>query len=209
MKNLTDIRVAISGDELEEIYSFRYQIYVEEMNRKQIYADHRARRIEDPLDLDAINLGAWRGKALVGVVRINFPRDSDIGNYENFYRMRSVGEDHPSRTSIITRLMIAPKLRNTHLFLDLVAVCYAIGMARGIRWTFIDCNAHLVPLFLRLGYLAHTSPAVHEEYGLVSLLRIDLQNLKHLRQVKSPFAKMIEMRNSATRSSQPATLSLR
>jgi Acetyltransferase (GNAT) domain len=103
-----DIRVAESHADLEKTYRFRYQIYVEEMGRVQKYADHARRRIEDRLDKNAVNLAAFRDGKVVGVVRINFPRESDVGDYERSYHLSSVGKDHPTHTSINTRLMIAP-----------------------------------------------------------------------------------------------------
>jgi len=48
-----EIRPVASSAEFAEVCRFRYQIYVEEMQRKQRYADHNKRIIEDPLDLTA------------------------------------------------------------------------------------------------------------------------------------------------------------
>jgi hypothetical protein len=148
-----DIRPAISQEDLEAVFRFRYKIYVEEMNRKQHYADHERRRIEDPLDAFAINLVAWQGDEVVGIVRINFPRDSDVGVYNDFYAMSTVGDDHPAHTSINTRLMIAPNFRKTRLALKMAIASYEYGTPKGIKWNFIDCNDHLVPFFRALGYV--------------------------------------------------------
>lgn len=179
-------RASTTG-ELEAIYRFRYEIYVEEMNRVQKDADHAARRIEDSLDATAINLAAWDNDQLVGVVRVNFARDGRLGAYEGFYDMGSVGADHPSRTSIDTRLMVVPKLRHTRLPLLLARACYRYALARDIRWNFIDCNAHLVGFFARLGYKEHLSKGRHEEYGIVTRMRLDLENADYLAEVNSPF----------------------
>jgi hypothetical protein len=54
-----EIRSATEQAELEQLFSFRYRIYVEEMQRKQKYADHSSKQIRDPLDDFAINLVAW------------------------------------------------------------------------------------------------------------------------------------------------------
>jgi GNAT superfamily N-acetyltransferase len=162
-----EIRVAETRADLEKIYRFRYLIYVEEMGRVQSYADHARRRIEDPLDESAVNLAAFRGEDVVGVVRINCPRDSDVGDYERFYHLSSVGQDHPAHTSITTRLMIAPEYRKGRLAVRLATAVYEYGTVRGIRWSFIDCNPHLIPFFRGLGYVEHIPPADHPEYGTV------------------------------------------
>jgi len=183
--------VAQTRDELELVYGFRYRIYVEEMGRKQKYADHERRRIQDPLDSGAINLAAFREDGIVGLCRINFPRDSDIGQYEEFYAMSTVGDDHPSSTSINTRLMIAPELRASRLGIKLAMASYEYGVPKGIKWNFIDCNDHLVPFFTALGYVQHVPKAQHEEYGLVTRMRLDVRNLAHLSTLRSPFASML------------------
>jgi GNAT superfamily N-acetyltransferase len=185
------IRAAQTSEDLEAVYRFRYLIYVEEMKRKQVYADHVRRRIVDPLDEGAINLVAWSGEEVVGTLRINFPRDSFIGQYEEFYEMGSVGEDHPQHTSINTRLMVAPHVRNTGLGLSLGLASYAYGAPLGIKWNFIDCNDHLLPFYLGLGYIAHAPKAEHPEYGLVNRLRLNALDMKHFVEIRSPLGRVL------------------
>jgi hypothetical protein len=187
MTDAVDIRAARSAEDLERVYRFRYRIYVEEMRRKQKYADHALRRIEDPLDVGAINLAAFRENEVVGTVRINFSRTSDIGYYGDFYAMTSVGDDHPAHTSINTRLMIAPEFRKSRLALKMAIASYEFGAPKGIKWNFVDCNDHLVAFFKGLGYIEHVPKAEHEEYGLVTRLRLDVLNVVHLGLVNSPF----------------------
>ena len=186
-----DIRVAENHADLEKIYRFRYEIYVEEMGRVQKYADHARRRIEDPLDQIAVNLAAFRNGEVAGVVRINFPRESDVGDYERFYHLSSVGKDHPAHTSINTRLMIAPEYRKGRLAVRLAIACYEYVVVRGIRWNFIDCNAHLISFFRGFGYVEHIAPAHHPEYGTVTRMRLDALNMEHLQAERSPFARCL------------------
>jgi hypothetical protein len=124
-------------------------------------------------------------------VRINFPRDSNIGAYERFYHLSSVGSDHPARTSINTRLMIASDDRKGRLAVRLAIACYEYGTPRGIRWNFIDCNSHLVPFFRGLGYVEHVPAAQHPEYVIVTRMRLDGLNQVHLEAVRSPFARCL------------------
>jgi hypothetical protein len=77
------LTVATELSELEEPFSFRYRIYVEEMQRKQKYANHASKQIRDPLDDFAINLIARDADgAIIGAVRTNFGRDGNLGDYE-------------------------------------------------------------------------------------------------------------------------------
>lgn len=190
------ISVATTAPELEAIYRFRYRVYVEEMHRPQKDADHASQRIEDALDATAINLAAWQGDELIGVVRNNLGPQGHFGMYEDFYDVRSVGPAHPSHTSITTRLMVAPQLRHTRLPLMLACECYRVGLDNGVHWNFIDCNEHLVGFFTRMGYIQHLPRAWHEEYGHVSCMRLNLLDTAHLAKINSPFLTLLHQRLS-------------
>jgi predicted GNAT family N-acyltransferase len=204
---VTCIRAAETPQELEAIYRFRYQVYVMEMQRPQKDADHANRRIEDSLDRTGFNLAAWSGSRVVGIARANFARDGGLGSYDEFYDLGSVGNDHPWRTSIVTRLMVAPEHRHTMLPMMLVLACYRLGLENNIRWSFIDCNDHLVGFFTRLGFVQHLPKAWHPEYGHVTRMRLDLLDEAHLASVCSPFLGVLtEQAPSRTAAAQVAAL---
>jgi predicted GNAT family N-acyltransferase len=186
------IRSPNNSDEFERLYRFRYRIYVEEMNRKQKYADHAGKRITDPLDDFATNLSAWNAdNEIIGAVRINFARDGDLLGYEKFYIMDSVGDAHPRSTCITTRLMIAPEYRGSLLAIRLAVAAYERALNNGITQDFIDCNDHLVQFFIRLGYKRYLPKQVHEEYGEVTCMRLDGHDRVHLERVRSPFVESL------------------
>ena len=117
------IRPALNALELEKIFQFRYAIYVEEMGRIQHDASHVLKQISDKLDHGGTNIAAFSGDDVVGVVRVNFPARSCIGGYEDLYQLNKLGADHPQKTAIVTRLMIAPHLRRSTLVVRLCAAC--------------------------------------------------------------------------------------
>ncbi len=187
----TPIRLASEPDELEAIYQFRYQVYVEEMKRYQFHADHSAKKIEDPLDRGAANFAAFQDDEVVGTVRINFPRTSSIEYYEAFMDMCSAGCFHPGATSICTRLMVAPRLRRTSLAMRLTQASYEFGLRNQIRFNFIDCDDHLIGFFVRLGYVLHRR-AEHPEYGMGNVMRLDLLDRARLARQRSPFLAILD-----------------
>ena len=191
-----EIRVAQSQEELLGIYRLRYDIYVKEMARMQHYADTARRVIEDPLDSAGINLYAIAGEDVIGTIRNNAAADGSVGPYEDFYDMRAAGADHPARTSITTRLMIAPQYRRGTLAVRLAMASFRMGVGRDVRWNYIDCNCHLVEFFRGLGWVEHLPVAEHPEYGLVHRMRLDLTDRQHLVTVGSPFARLLEPRGA-------------
>lgn len=183
------------------IYRFRYCVYVEEMGRKQSDADHRARRIRDGFDDTAHLVGAWRGADVVGTLRTNFLRDGDAGYYEQFYGLDALSAQSRAASSMTTRLMVAPHLRRSRVAWQLVVGAYEVALAAGIEQDFVDCNAHLLPLFEHLGYRVCRAGCIHHDYGRVSVLRLAVTDAVLLAAVQSPFLSVLEQ--SRYRSSAP------
>lgn len=190
------IRPAVTPDEFRAIYRFRYAVYVEEMARPQKHADHLAKFIIDPLDVPAACvLAAWEAGEIVGTVRTNFLSSSCIGEYTYLYMLGSFSPAELAATSITTRLMVHPRHRRTLLATRLCCEAYRGGLDLGITTNFIDCNTHLVEYFAKLGYRIHRTNLVHPEYGVVSVMRLDLMDYVHLEAVCSPFRRLYHVWN--------------
>lgn len=180
---------ARTPDIREAVFRFRYEIYVREMDRPQKDADHRLGRIEDALDATA-ELMAARDTgtgAVVGTIRANVLGDGAIGIYESLYGLGGLGPAARARTSITTRLMVERSKRGTMVAVRLAQALYRRGRERRVTADYCDCNAHLVPFFQGLGYRA-LGMIAHPEYGLVTLMRLDLEDLTCLQRIGSPLA---------------------
>lgn len=171
----------------EAVYCFRYRLYVEEMGRRQIYADHDRKMIVEPLDKSGYIFAAFQDDQVVGTVRVNYARLSDLEYYPSLYAMDSVGLFHPQRTSITTKLMVSPEFRSKTLAVRLALAAYKQGIRDGIKYDFIDCNPHLVEFFLGLGYRVHKGQIKHTEYGEVVSMILDLEDLDNFERLRSPF----------------------
>ena len=75
------LKVAQTNAEKEAVYNFRYNVYVEEMDKHRIDADLNHKMISDLFDDWAINIYAEKSGRIVGVNRLNiapankFPKD--------------------------------------------------------------------------------------------------------------------------------------
>jgi hypothetical protein len=183
-----EIKLVTSDQERAEIYSFRYSIYIEEMGRLQYYADRENKRICEPLDNNASLFAAYDNGEIVGTLRTNFSRDSDLDYYPDFYEMNRVGQYYPQRTSIMTKLMIAPKYRKGTLAFRLASIAYANALKARIRYDFIDTKDRLVDFYTRLGYRFHKR-GNHPEYHSVTVMIADLEDINHFISIKSPIVK--------------------
>lgn len=183
--NNFDIRLAKNDKELNDIFQFRYKIYVEQLKRKQKYVDHKLKIIKEPLDENAFNIGAWRDGKIVGVLRLNMNRNSDLNMYNDLYKI-SLFNDFQENTSISTKLMVDNQYRKSNLSLLLFMKCYEIACENNLEINFMDCNKHLIKYFLILGYRYYIPEIIHPEYGKVTPL-VFVQDKKYIQNIKSPF----------------------
>lgn len=191
MHNDVAIRLVRTEAEKEAIYRFRYDIYVKEMQRPQQYADHTCAMIREPLDETAHLFGAFLGKRIVGTLRLNFARETELGYYQELYEMNWAGEFHPAHTSISTKFMVAREYRGSQLGLKIAVAAYRFLRSHKIEFNFIDCNSHLLSLFRLLGYRQHRPNICHPEYGEVTPLVLALSDEAHLKAIRSPFRKYV------------------
>jgi hypothetical protein len=74
------------------------------------------------------------------------------------------------------------------LAVQLAYAGYNLGLENDIIWNLVDCNDHLVPFFDRLGY-EWTHRAYHDEYGVVNVMRLKINDRERLMEKRSVFVK--------------------
>ncbi|MBX9693034.1 MAG: GNAT family N-acetyltransferase [Cyanobacteria bacterium] len=181
------IKQAETEKELHQLYQFRYQIYVDEMARTQLHADHQKRIIVEPLDETGLNIIALDDDTVVGGLRTNFSKNSELSYYADLYEMDRLGKYHPGYTSITTKLMVRKDLRKGRLAIQLAQAAYVAAVKEGILFDFIDCNDHLLGFFKLLGYRQISQKISHKEYGEVTPLVLTLNDIDYFRKIGSPF----------------------
>lgn len=181
----TQFILASTPDLQEAAYRFRYEIYVAQMGRRQVHADHVRRTIVEPLDEAGRTYLALRDDEVVGTIRSNRADESTLGDYRELYDLDRFAFPDLSRIQITTKLMIRPDLARSGLSMRLIQF-YATDAARdGIRVDFIDCNAHLIPMFERMGYVSYCGWQVHKEYGSVRPMFLPLDTIARQRTLGS------------------------
>lgn len=145
------------------LFRFRYRIYVELMKRRQRYADHDRRSIEEPTDADARNFAVSRDGEVVAAIRANAADDPAMSYYQRLYRIDGLGLRDVGRVQVTTKLMIRPDLRGTTLAARLLAQYGEDAFRRGMHVDTIDCNAPLVPMFERFSYHSYCGWVFHRE----------------------------------------------
>src|SRR6476469_6915223 len=111
--NRFEIREAVDAATRNEIYRFRYRIYVEQMGLQQKYADHVRRMVVEPLDDAARVYAAYSNGTIVGTIRGNRFSDLSTAYYRTLYRVDDRFSCHPDEMSLTTKLMFDPALRRS------------------------------------------------------------------------------------------------
>lgn len=178
--------VRADTEELQHVvYSFRYQIYVEVMSRRQKCADHARRMIREPLDERGENYLAVKDGMIVGTVRRNRMDDPAAGYYAKLYRLHLFGETRQDRIAMTTKLMVRPDLQGGTVAPRLIAAYAKESYSSGNQVDLLDCNQNLIPFMERLGYFSYRRWAFHTEFGTVRPMFLPMDALCYLREIGS------------------------
>ncbi|MDF3819723.1 GNAT family N-acetyltransferase [Leptospira sp. 96542] len=192
------VRLAESPEDREKIYQLRYDIYVQEMNRKQSFADHSKLQIEEPYDATGhLFLAETDEGEVIGTVRINFRKDGPL-ECEELYDMEEFRPYYPNQVSMSTKLMVKKEYRSSAAASMLCMKIYEHARENGIVADFIDTNPHLVRLYNQVGYRLYKKNIDHPDYGNVIPMVFLLDDNVYLKQIHSPFLRLAKRYPAST-----------
>ncbi|GJL93636.1 MAG: hypothetical protein DHS20C05_00410 [Hyphococcus sp.] len=175
-----------------EVFHFRYKIYVEELHRRQTYAHHETQTIEDPMDPTGHQCLAQESDgSVVGAVRLNLVREGGVESYSKFYELDRLAKHERLSASICTRYMVTKEYRRSRVPLELLKRIYRFGIENGATSCYMDTNAPFLNMYLKYGY-EPLFEKEHPDYGPVTVMRLPVLDLEHLKSTRSPFAPICE-----------------
>lgn len=181
-----------SGGASTGVQRFWYDTYVRDMGRKVDGADRTEELLCDPLAHCSWLHVAKAELRIVGTVMSTPVAHVQCGLYEELYQLPGDEADRKG-IAITTKLMVARDFRRGRLAVDLAAATYCQGLNSGISRCRIDCNLYLTSFFEGLGF-RRLFDAVHPCYGEVSVMELELHDIAHLAQVRSPLLAYHELR---------------
>ncbi len=147
MSESESVKLATTQKEREAIYRFRYEVYVEELNRDYPDADHERKWLRDEDDLQDYALNLYMGPLdqIVAVVRVLvWPGGTVPEKYHRMFSMDIIPGIEDLVTCEIGRLMIRPSLRGKSIFPTLMDAMYEHLVARDVALCFLYCVPGLV-----------------------------------------------------------------
>src|SRR6266852_6272215 len=128
---------AQSEEDREELFRFRYSVYVEEMGRYRRAADHRGRRLVEPEDAHSVLYGAREDGRVVGTTRLTFGSDGFSRRQIEGYSLAPFLAEVPvGLMAVGERLMLAPRLRGSAVTEQLRELWQEDVDARRVRLVF-------------------------------------------------------------------------
>lgn len=188
------IHEAVTPEQRHQVYRFRYDIYVEEMGRYRSVADHDQRTFSEPEDETARLYYATDGEQIVATMRHNWGGDAALCQRQiEQYDLARFLEDIPCQQMIVgERFMVARSQRGTDLIFRLFQTYLEFVNDHRIQLIFGDCEPHLLNLYLGMGFRTYAEKNVNsKETGYLVPLVMVPEDLTYMKQVKSPFVKLL------------------
>ena len=161
----------------EELFRFRYAVYVKEMGRYRRTADHRGRRLVEPEDAHSVLYGARdEDGRVVGTSRLTLGADGFSPRQIEQYSLGPFLAEAPARLMAVgERLMVTPHLRGWAVASKLRELAREDVEAGGVRLVFGVCEPHLLSMNLSAGGRTYAERNINsEEAGyLIPLVFLD------------------------------------
>lgn len=191
----TTILLAVSEAERQEVYRFRYAVYVEEMGKSPPDANHERRVLMDRFDATASLYLIRDGEgALVGTLRINHLAALESAQealrpipLEPLLEQASL-----KNLSYTSRLMLRADWRGGSSLALLCNRIFADSLEEGIRFDLCHAHPGLIELYEQLGYRRFCAGITLPGVGYQVPMLLALRDRAHLRRCRSPL-----MRNPA------------
>ena len=191
----TTILLAVSEAERQEVYRFRYAVYVEEMGKSPPDANHERRVLMDRFDATASLYLLRDGEgALVGTLRINHLAALESAQEAlHPIPLEPLLEQAPLKNlSYTSRLMLRADWRGGSSLALLCNRIFADSLEEGIRFDLCHAHPGLIELYEQLGYRRFCAGITLPGVGYQVPMLLALRDRAHLRRCRSPL-----MRNPA------------
>jgi CRP-like cAMP-binding protein len=186
------VHTAQTDAEREQVYAFRYQVYVGELGLSPPTADPVRKRLWDPLDDVGVSHFLLDDGEVVGSLRMIFLADvPDPAPLVEKFRMEpaitAIGRAAVCTTS---RFILHPRLRMSLAIHRLIEHAFEDAVGRGVRLNYGDCSPQLLPFYEHLGYRRYTDAYNDTAYGFKVLILMLGRDQQRLAQVRSPLARI-------------------
>ncbi len=189
------VTIATTVEELNEVFSLRYCIYIEELGKTFIHHDKEQKILKDEYDDTAFHICLRKDGELVGMVRLRYPpvNDNEINKLSIPLYLQE-----KYRISVSSRMMLKKAYRNTSAVVQLMDFTYDKNIRDGIDFGVISVEKHLVRMYKKFGF--HEIRPIINEFNLERVLMfVNGRDWEHFKTINSSycnvFCKMVSDMN--------------
>lgn len=185
------IKAVDTATEREEIFAFRYRVYVEELGMTS-EADHERKWLCDSLDDVAVSYAVTDGDEILGSLRVVYLRDvPDTAALVQKFRMEPAIDDLGVDAICMTsRFILDRRLRHGKTIYRLIQKAHEDAISLGARLNYGDCSPHLLPFYEHLGYRRYTRGYNDSAFGYKIPIVMVVGDQRYLRSVRSPLVRL-------------------
>lgn len=187
------ITALATDDEREACYQLAYEVFCTEMGTMQDLADHERRLVRDEAIERAHLVYARVDGELAGTLGILWGGDAPFPDYftHGFDVPHFLPVVSHAQMSINIRFLVRKPFRGSVVPFRLIAEAARFQVTRGIRLGFCDCQPHLLPLYLGLGFRPCAPVFDQPGFGVMVPLAFSLSDFDYLRALHSPLLRSL------------------
>jgi hypothetical protein len=188
------ILLAKTQEEKEAVYSFRYRVYVEEMSKYHLKADHERRMMYDEIDEWALVYYGLVNNEIVSTVRSIRGTENVLPVSEvRYFEIDKLESEIPhNKIAIVNRLAVDKKYRHTSITAHNFYSTYKDGSVLGIQLCFVTCEELLLPIYLHYGFRVYGEPIILDGNKKRYRLVLFVTDYSYLKSVNSPFLQFFD-----------------
>lgn len=179
---------AVTAEDRERLYHFRYQVFTQEQSKYVKTADHQRQVLVDVLDDVATHLVLEKDGEVIGSLRQIRGVTHATAAMRDGFHLDLFSRFPDAALGFSGRLLVMPEHRGTRALLELLIENYMRGRAAGLIFDFINCNPHLVRFYEQMGYRRYCSYYYDPNLGFQVPLVLISDDQEHLQSVGSIFA---------------------
>jgi predicted GNAT family N-acyltransferase len=181
--------------QMQAVLGLRYQIYVSELGKPLPTADHQRKQLPVTNDESAWHLlVSTRQGVAVGCVRFHLG-DQLSDTLLTPMRLQGMPAQERQRTGYVSKLMVTRSMRGRGAALMLMHAMAALARQQTKGQgdcALFHCNPKLVPGYQRVGFRVIGPPFVDQHVGQQVPMVYLLDDLEHLRAIRSPLASIAQ-----------------
>lgn len=188
------VRIHTAGKEdMLKIGQFRYQVYVNELSRASVFADHDQKTLIEPSDNspNSVVFYTQEDGQVTGTVRVTLG-PFEPGELQPYTQMVEAPALRPlSRHQIVlvSRLMVASGVRGMGEGVALVKKSFEFSCQNGVVLGLVSCKPSVEPFFSRYGFAPCGPDYLHQDAGVQRPMAMVVEP-KYLSARRSRFASL-------------------